>query len=191
MADDVEVQLVQPGSRVDDAEKRHKFDGHCCWEKNRAEVTAELAQKKRAARRVKSLDFDAPINADVVVGADDAASEGKSIPKGKRGLKRDTDALVFQPSRSSQTTDDLAVVTKGKSVAQKPSYAMADVAGTSAHPVPLQVLKTATRSHASVVPSYDVVDENALRTHIQELHAKNKDLLARHTGNQKLYMDML
>lgn len=59
-----------------------------------------------------------------------------SIVKDSSGVNRDTDALVFARPSLSQATSDMDVVTKEKSVAEKPSDAMSDDAGESAYPAP-------------------------------------------------------
>lgn len=77
MVDNMVVQVVQSGSRVDDAEKDHTIDRRRCQEKVCTEFTAKLAHKKRSAHGVESLDIDAPPNADELVGIHDVVSEGK------------------------------------------------------------------------------------------------------------------
>lgn len=99
----------------------------------------------------------------MVVGVDDVVSDCKSIARDRSGVNRDTDALVFLRSHSSQTTGDIEVVTKEKQIAEKPSDLMANVAGESAHPVPLQVHRSGARSHASVDLGSVLEDETWLQ----------------------------
>lgn len=80
---------------MEDVRKCHTIDGRRVREKDCAEVDTKLAQKNRTARRVEYLDVDAPIYVDVVVGAGDAVSEGKSFVKDRSVVNRDTVALLF------------------------------------------------------------------------------------------------
>lgn len=165
VADDMEVQVA---SGPNDVANGHTIVSYRRRGGENAEVSAKLVQKRRIACRVEYLNVDALTNADAFVEADNAVLEGKSIAM-DRSVNRDTDALIFSQSRSSQGIADIEKNNKRKIVSEKPSDAMSKVADEVVRLVPLGLPRGGVRSQDSVVCSLSVEDADvvALRSHMQ------------------------
>lgn len=160
--------------------KSHTEDCRHFQYKGDVEGLAQLARKKKCARRDESVVVVAPMEVDVNVVFADAVSKSISIAKERSDIERDAERPLLLRHCSSHATGAIDIVGQlSLNVVIKPFKMLANVSTELANHVSNEATSNSARSHDSVVSCSGVKDAGLLtiRAHIQELQTENKDLL--------------